>query len=199
MYKLQHLSTRNASLRRALALAGVTLAASAMATVLAPGGTVPLHGTTLAAHPFLKATDLQDVNHPITLMTPGGPVPAMYHERVAREVAAKTIDFYFWLEAVKKPIQADKIEVTLTNYKGFATDVEYRTDGIGHTGPFQAQRDATGNKVTFTFRGVTIGNTAPTWTRASYIRTTSRVERQGGIATISVDGKPPATVKIFEP
>ena len=193
-----HLRDRCRALR-SFGLAAAVLATTAMAAVLPPGGTIALHGTTLALLPGLKATVVQDANHPITLTTPSGPLLAVYHERVAKEVATGTLDFYFWLETVKKPLQADKVEVVLTSYKGFLTGAEYRTDGSGLMGPYQAKRDPTGTAVTFTFRGVTIGPAPAQWTRSAFVRTNSKIEKLGGIARISVDGLAPAAVKIYQP
>ncbi|MHB8637166.1 MAG: hypothetical protein ACYC96_11920 [Fimbriimonadaceae bacterium] len=89
------------AIRRAAALAGAVLAATATATPVGIGTTVNLAGTSTVADPYLKGVIVKNVNHAIVLNVTGGTMPAVFPQRVVRETVAGTLDFYFWFEMSK--------------------------------------------------------------------------------------------------
>ena len=129
----------------------------AFAATLLPDDTVGLSGTTEAADPDLAGL-VQNDNllsfrmdpNPATPFTDAGGV---VQNRVTRStntgnlIFAPRIRDTFNTEAGRFIIS----RFTLTGFSGFATDVDYRTDGLGSSGIEAASRSASGDQLEFSF------------------------------------------------
>lgn len=127
---------------------------SAAATPLPPGGATLVTGTTVAADPDLAGSVLNDNLilydfDPAPLFLAGHDV----QNRVTRSAATGNLIF--------GPRFAQPYNITpfdflidgfeITGFGDFATDVAYRTDGVGDRGPTFAERSADGDVLRFTF------------------------------------------------
>ncbi|MHB8348598.1 MAG: hypothetical protein ACYDHM_15915, partial [Acidiferrobacterales bacterium] len=142
----------------AVLLAGAVLGTSAQATLIAPGGSTLLSGTSAAAQPSLAGTVLQDVTVPFTLSLGGGSTVNGYvQDRVVRETVSGTLDFYYRLFNGIDPCgctlnsQGSIGVAARSGFSGYTTDVNYRTDGLGTVAPSGASRTANGSTVLFGF------------------------------------------------
>lgn len=130
----------------------------ATAATLVPGGSIFVTGTTVAADPALAGTVIND---DILETTPVN-IPADNHlfavdfdvqNRVARSGLDGTLIFapriLFNFNITFAPFLIDSIE--LTGFGDFATDVAYRTDGLGDRGPTFGDRSIDGETLTLDF------------------------------------------------
>lgn len=149
---------RKLSITRAL-FAGIAFVSTAAASVILPGGTVAVSGTTFASRPELGGLVLEDTI--VNWSADGGATFGTMQTRVVREDVAGTLDFYFRIfndPQSQKFVAAGRFE----NYAGFATDVDYRIDGLGTIGPYQVKRvGAGGSSVNFVFDSATPIAVAP--------------------------------------
>jgi hypothetical protein len=133
------------------ALALIVLPSAALAGPLAPGNFVNLIGTTSAVRPELVGVVLQDTIRPFSVDHGGGNfTTGMIQDRVVRETASGTLDFYYKIS--NDVSSAGSVDfVTRNSFIGFGADVDFRTDGVGTIGPDQASRNAAGDEVLFDF------------------------------------------------
>jgi hypothetical protein len=116
----------------------VNLAGSiAHADSIQPGQGLSLSGTTLAARPELAGTVIQDVFRPFSFIDARGLTTGEVQDRVVRENLTGTLDFYtrVILDPTAKGVGDNIIR---SNFTGFTTDVDYRTDSIGTLHPLEA-------------------------------------------------------------
>lgn len=142
---------------------GVALFASvwpnAFAVVLAPGDTAALAGTTALLRPELAGLVLVDTERPWTIATPQGNLTGRVQDRVVREDASGTLDFYtrVFVDTVPDietlaPSPFNGIVIAnRSSYATFTTDVDWRIDGEGNTAPSEASRSVDGSVVSFLF------------------------------------------------
>ncbi len=108
---------------------------AARAVVVAPGDTVSLPGTTLAAQPFLQGHVLEDELIPFSLavsQTSSDLITGTVQQRVVREDASGTLDFYWRIT------QLNTGSLGYFRVGHFVTgtfDADYRIDGLGDVGP----------------------------------------------------------------
>lgn len=125
------------------------LVTTCLATVIGPGGSTPVSGTTAAARPELTGVVLQDtiVNWADSLSTTFGTVQT----RVVQESSTGMLDFY--LRIFNNSQSRNFVSVgRFADYTGFGTDVDYRLDGLGDIGPIQVKRVGVGgSSVNFVF------------------------------------------------
>src|SRR4051794_14504991 len=125
-------------------------------TLVAPGATVLLPGTTAAAQPALNGVVIHDALLPFTVNDAAGHTIFKGHlqDRVVRENASGTLDFYQGVRAdAGFPLAAFLDYASRTNFGGYPIDANYRTDGIGSPliKPETASRSADSKTVRFNF------------------------------------------------
>src|SRR4051794_18183542 len=125
-------------------------------TVVAPGATVFLPGTTAAAQPALNGVVIHDALLPFTVNDAAGHTIFKGHlqDRVVRENASGTLDFYQGVRAdAGFPLAAFLDYASRTSFGGYPVDANYRTDGIGSPliKPETASRSADSKTVRFNF------------------------------------------------
>jgi hypothetical protein len=125
------------------------------ATVLAPGGATALAGTTAAAQPELSGSVLVDDLIPYQIFGGGVGNPLLYEgnlqARVARSDLTGNLIFEYRLRDPTNGLNGIMSTLTTSDFAGWATDVEYRTDGLGDKEPTRATRSADGSDVSFIF------------------------------------------------
>lgn len=140
-------------------IVGAIVGPACLATVIVPGGSTLVNGTTSAARPELAGVVLQDtiVNWADGLNATFGTVQT----RVVQESSAGTLDFYFRIfnnPQSKTFVSAGRF----ADYTGFSTDVNYRLDGLGDIGPVEVKRvGAGGSSVNFVFDSFEPDGVAP--------------------------------------
>jgi hypothetical protein len=185
----------------AAALAAVGTS-EAFAVPLPPGGFVPLTGTTVAARPELAGTVLVDNIVPFTL----GNLQGNLQVRVIRETAAGTLDFAYGIRDLSSIDPAgtnDQIIATSHGgFDGWATDVDYRTDGLGTVGPTLGARIGAplppGVQFVF-FDPVGLDNVDPSDPLASYfyfIKTEATDYGPSSTKLVSLNGISPQTFTV---
>jgi len=131
-----------------------------MMSVVLPGGTVALHGTTEAARPELAGTVIRDTLVPLELKVGSKVIfKGFMQDRVVRETKTGTLDFYECIRASSGFDDRVLVQsVARTSFATVTTDVDYRTDGIGATylHPSSAIRSATRAIVDFKFSNTPI-------------------------------------------
>lgn len=126
-------------------LANATFPSPANAVPLSPGDTVPLSGTTVAARPELAGVVLQDVIRPFSIDFGDGTfTTGQVQDRVVRETATGTLDLYYRIfnDAGSAGFVG---QIVRGFFDGFATDVDFRIDGLGTVGPDSAFRSLAGS------------------------------------------------------
>ncbi|CAN5450495.1 hypothetical protein BH11PSE9_BH11PSE9_38200 [soil metagenome] len=119
-------------------------AGAARAVVVAPGDTLPLPGTTLAAQPFLQGHVLEDELISFSLaVAPGSSnmITGTVQQRVVREDVSGTLDFY-WRIAELNTGSLGYFRVG--NFGTGTIDADYRIDGLGDVGPTSLRHFASG-------------------------------------------------------
>lgn len=108
---------------------------AAHAVVVAPGDTVSLPGTTLAAQPFLQGHVLEDELIPFSLavsQTSSDLITGTVQQRVVREDVSGTLDFYWRITQLSTgSLGYFRVGKFVTN----TFDADYRIDGMGDVGP----------------------------------------------------------------
>jgi len=137
--------------------AAFTFAAPAGAAPLAPGGVIFPTGTTVAAEPDLAGTVINDNVLPFSIdptpATPFTSVGGNVQNRVVRSDNTGTMIFgprirdTFNIDGGTFLIEAFR----LVGYNGFATDVDFRTDGTGDVGFTSVSRSVDGDTMTFRY------------------------------------------------
>ena len=138
---------------RSVVFAGLLLGTvKAIAVPMAPGDFVsPLPGTTVAAEPQLAGTVVEDITRTISGSFSGTGLPFSV-EVQDRVVLADdgTYDFYYRLTLLDKP-SSYPLSIRRDGFTGFATNVGWRSDGLGTLEPESGSRTATGSTVQFNF------------------------------------------------
>jgi len=138
---------------RSVVFAGLLLGTvKAIAVPMAPGDFVsPLPGTTVAAEPQLAGTVVEDVTRTISGSFSGTGLPFSV-EVQDRVVLADdgTYDFYYRLTLLDKP-SSYPLSIRRDGFTGFATNVGWRSDGLGTLEPESGSRTGSGSTVQFNF------------------------------------------------
>ena len=133
-------------------------------TGLPPGGQVMTPGTTVAARPELAGTVIYDNLIPVSYTNPAGQLvfTGSLQDRVVRETASGTLDFYQALRAdlspTAPPFKNPLFFAQRKAFSGFAADVDWRIDGLGDQPihPVSASRTSDGSEISFAFGGALI-------------------------------------------
>jgi hypothetical protein len=128
-------------------------------SALPPGAAVPTPGTSVAARPELAGTVIYDTLVPVATTDTFGSIVfyGYLQDRVVRETGTGTLDFYQSLRVDliphSTPVRTVLDTASRSSFSGFATDADWRTDGLGTApiSPTQASRTADGKTVTFNF------------------------------------------------
>lgn len=193
----------------ALVACMTTLAATASAIPLFPGGMVSLAGTTAAAQPNLAGLVLVDTLRPFTTTVNGTVYSGTVQDRVVRETSTGKLDFYYRIMLDKQWLQDGQLLVgranfpagspTATAFTGITTDVNYRLDGLGLQGPAEAARTSDGNWVIFSYDGITIGPGSSDSTRFTYISTNAKKFNASGKIVFLFSGGTPVVLPAYAP
>lgn len=171
----------------------VTGAVETWAVPIAPGALTPIGGTTWADRPELAGTVIVDDLISFTGKDALGNIyyTGILQTRIVRETVAGTLDFYYRIrDLLPGPSYTDGItRLSTTDFAGFATDVDWRIDGLGSVSPVIADRSSSGSKVSFTFYpGTLMPGTESMFmfikTNATHYGIGSTVLIDGGIASI---------------
>ena len=161
-------------------------------TVVVPGATVATLGTTAAARPELAGVVIRDALIPFTITSSGGAVlfKGTLQDRVVRENVSGTLDFYEAIRTTGPGSTIAKLDsIIRENFAGFATDVDYRTDGLGAPAihPLKVTRSPTpGASLDFQFGGVVVGSNQDS--RFFFIKTNATSYTVNGITAIEMSG-----------
>ena len=144
------------SYRLMYTLAGASISflfgSSVQATTLAPGGFItPLPGSSVAVEPQLAGSIVEDVVRTVegTFTSSGDPFKVEIEDRVVHSIDG-TYDFYYRITLITKP-DVYPLVVSRDGFAGFATNVGWRTDGLGVVEPSDASRTADGDVVGFSW------------------------------------------------
>ena len=127
----------------------------AYAVVLVENSSVDLFGTTSAVRPELAGTVIKDDLTDFTGVDALGNIlyTGSLQVRIVREDVSGTLDFYYRI----RPNDASSLDAimrtTHTDFTGWTTDVDFRTDSLGSVGPTSATRNVSGSTVGFNFDG----------------------------------------------
>jgi hypothetical protein len=180
-------------------------------SALPPGAVVPTPGTTLAARPALAGTVIYDNLVGVATTDFNGSIVfyGYLEDRVVRETATGTLDFYQSLRVDliphATPISTQIDTVSRSSFSGFATDVDWRSDGLGTPpiSPTQASRSANGKTVTFNFdKPISTGQTSFFYfvkTNATNFDVDGQTTLRFGPTTTTTVGAATATVQTAEP
>jgi hypothetical protein len=127
-----------------------------MMSVVVPGGTVALPGTTAAAQPALAGVVVRDALIPFAVDDGIGHTifKGTLQDRVVRENGSGTLDFYQTIRAdAGFTIPAVLQYVSRSSFGGWGVDANFRTDGLGDPTikPEFATRSADGKSVFYRF------------------------------------------------
>lgn len=134
---------------------GAMLSTSIHAVILTEDTTVALTGTTSAARPELAGLVIVDELHSFAGQDALGNIlfTGTMQISIQRSFQDGTLDFTYRI----RPNDASSLDAifrtTHTDFSGWATDVDYRTDGLGTVGPSSATRNVSGSTVGFDFAG----------------------------------------------
>jgi hypothetical protein len=132
-----------------LAAALFAVAGPALAVPLVVGDN-PLPGTTVAARPELAGTVLEDRIVPFSLGMGAEVLDGVVQQRVVREDATGTLDFY-WKITTDATDTLPILSFRLAGFDGFITDGDWRIDGLGTVAPTSALVFAQPGFVNFQF------------------------------------------------
>jgi len=138
-------------------IAGLSAVSTVQAVPLSVGGTVATPGTTSAARPELAGVVVYSKTQPYKIVASGGSVvgTGKLTDYVVRESKAGTLDFYFRVES-DSTSTSYVTNASRIDFGGVSTDVDWRSDSLGSTGPVAGQRTATAHQVSFPFTGNSI-------------------------------------------
>jgi hypothetical protein len=159
----------------------------AMAVSLGAPDLVLLDGTTAAEEPVLEGTVLEDVMRPFTIEWNGGQsVTGTIQDRVVQSDVDNTLIFSYRIindATSDAPLRF----VMREDYAGFTTDVDWRSDGLGMTGPNFATRSFDGSEVSFFFNGQAMIDPGED-SYFFFIKTDATAYNEGGQGVIAVTG-----------
>jgi hypothetical protein len=119
----------------ALAMTLVAGINNASAVTVAPGETVNLPGTTAASQPFLAGAIIEDETFSFLLpvsQTAGNLISGTVQQRVVRESATNTLDFYWRITSLSGGSLG---YLRVGNFVSGVYDADFRIDGAGTVGP----------------------------------------------------------------
>jgi hypothetical protein len=115
------------------------LAGSAQAVVLAPGSTLNLPGTTVAADPDLAGVVQVDDIVPFSFAANGGTISGDVQVRVVRSSVDGTLDFY-WRVFNDASSSGSIGSFRIGDFDTDVYDANWRIDGLGNVAPISATR-----------------------------------------------------------
>ena len=124
-------------------ISAFSFSASSQAVVVNPGGVAVLTGTTSAASPDLAGVVIRDELLPFQIFDRAGNLvmEGVVQDRVVRSDNTGTLIFAPRLRDFNMNLPDAWVQGLVVNgYDGFATDVDYRTDGQGNVGPNSVNR-----------------------------------------------------------
>ncbi|GAB4511752.1 MAG: hypothetical protein Tsb0026_15070 [Sulfuricaulis sp.] len=146
-----------------------------------------LAGTTAAASPELAGIVLEDVIRPFTIEWGAGlSMTGTIQDRVVRSDVDNTLIFSYRIindATSDAPLRF----VMREDYAGFTTDVDWRSDGLGVTGPNFATRSFDGSDVTFFFNGLAMIDPGED-SNFFFIKTNATTYNEDGSGVIAVTG-----------
>ncbi len=144
----------NVSAWMAVSCAAVAVCGSALAVPLAPGDQVNLNGTTSAQNSWYAGVN-QDGTQivPFTIRdAQNNPVfQGTFTAAAARSFELGTIRMRYRLRDMQVIGNRAISYIEINGYGGLQTNVDYSLDGLGDNGPSQAQRNASGVRLTYVF------------------------------------------------
>lgn len=116
-----------------------------------PGSWITLRGTTARAIPSLKGTIIKDRMVPFEIYDDSGSLifKGKLQDRVARSSSTRKLCFEHIIRETQTGLPGEITIVKRTNFTGFLTDIEFRTDGADSVGPTGATRYNDGSPKTF--------------------------------------------------
>jgi hypothetical protein len=169
------------------------VANTALAVTVAPGTTVSLPGTTVAADPSLAGTVLVDVldnfSLPATQGVGAATISGVVQERVVQETGSGDLDFYWRIYDVTGGSLGF---LRIGNFNSSVFDANYRTDGLGSVGPTSISRfsGSLSSYANFNFENAS-GDTLPAGGDGSYfffLHTTATQYAQNAVFDIASFG-----------
>ncbi len=163
-----------------------SIAPTIQATIVAPGATVALTGTTNAANPDLGGTVQNDILIPFTILDGGGGtlISGNLQDRVVLSTNLGTLIFSPRIRDLTGVAGASIVGLQTTGYTSFSTDIEYRTDGLGTIGADDVSRSAgLGDTLDFSYNPSVI--TPPAEAFFLSVITDATIFGAGGTITIS--------------
>ena len=159
-------------------------ACGANAIILPPGGIVPVAGITASGNPALDGAVIYDKIVPFKIHSATGQVivQGLAEDMIIQSTITGNLDFYFRITSF--PVSIEPVTVVKRkSFTGWSTDVDFRLDWPGTSGPDTALRSLSGSVITYRFTAMPIGpGTVSNWVYAS---TNSPVFVPGGFLTIS--------------
>jgi hypothetical protein len=113
---------------------------------LATNSTPPTTGLTEAQAPNLAGTVVSDRMVPFHLGGPGFSISGSIQERVVRETASQTLDFYY---SISNNAGSSGVinSLRVGDFAGFAVAAAYRPDSVGTISTVAANREISGNHI----------------------------------------------------
>ena len=128
------------SIRALVVALSVLGAAAANAVPLAPGDTVALPGTTVAADPQLAGTIIEDEIIDFGFATSTGQILARIQSRVVRSDLDNTLDFYWRVVNFSDSDGGSIGSFRIGDFDASSFDADWRIDGVGALAPTSAHR-----------------------------------------------------------
>jgi hypothetical protein len=132
----------------------------AAAQLVNPGDNVALPGTTSAAWPALAGVALYDVVIPFEIHDANGVLlyKGNLQNSVSRSNDDHTLDFYYRIRDTQPSLNGVLAIADTSDFTGYGTQVNYRTDGLGTVPTERAARNAgPGDTVSFLYDAVYSG------------------------------------------
>lgn len=154
--KQAKLGSLKASLISSLAFIGICILCCTLdcsAVVLTNGNWVTLKGTNSAAQKELAGRVVKDEIRDFEIRDSAGNLlfKGQIQDRIVKSRMTGKLHFIQRIRNTKGGLPGAVIKVTRKGFRGYSTDVNYRTDGLGNIGPTGATRDGTGDEVAFIF------------------------------------------------
>ena len=162
-------------------------AGEARAVMLDPGGLETLSGTTASDQPDLAGVVLEDTLRPFVITWGGNhSITGTVQDRVVRSDVDNTLIFSYRI--LNDATSDGSIRFAgRTDFTGYLTDVNWRSDGLGTKAPGSASRSADGSDVSFFFNGpMSIDPGEDSY--FFYIKTNATAYNEAGKGTIAATG-----------
>jgi hypothetical protein len=174
-----------------------------LAVLVLPSTSVPLSGATADARPELAGLVLEDQLISFTIIDPLNNViyQGTIQNRVVLSDTLGTLAFYFRIRDTDPTRSGSIAAVSRTGFRNgttvFATDVDFRPDGLGSISPSWASRDEPGNEVDFYF-----ANWVPAGAESQFVFVLTDATRYDAVGTLtlySADGSSSGPLQVFAP